>query len=91
MNQIIKNKNLKSYYFFVFLFLSFLAEYKLFTSSFLSYLLAIYYIIFNITKVSFNKKQLFFISFFLYNYNISYSNDLIIFLKKILNFGLVLL
>lgn len=85
MNKVIKNMNWKKYYFLLFIFLSLIAEYKFFTSSFLAYLLAISYIVFNIKKVNLSKVQfLYFISFFFYLFTVVlYSNDTVILLKNI--------
>ncbi len=85
MIKTFKNINLNNFYFLIFIITSFVAEYKFFTSSFLSYLLVIFYIFFNIKKITLNKKQyLFFLGFSFYLFIIIfYSSDLIILFKNV--------
>ena len=51
MSEVFKNLNFKNYYFYFSIFLSLIAEYKSFSSSFFVYLLAIIYIVLNLKKL----------------------------------------
>ena len=94
MSEVFKNINFKNYYFYFFIFLSLIAEYKSFSSSFFVYLLAIIYIVLNLKKINLSKRQyLYFLVFFFYLLIPTvYSNDVIILLKNIkFWFGFILI
>ena len=94
MSEVFKNLNFKNYYFYFFIFLSLIAEYKSFSSSFFVYLLAIIYIVLNLKKINLSKRQyLYFLVFFFYLLIPTvYSNDVIILLKNIkFWFGFILI
>ena len=79
------NFNIRTFFFFLFIFLSFVAEYKILNSSVISYVIAFFFICYDYNKIELNKFQIVVLLFFLIYIILSliYSVDLLITLKNI--------
>jgi len=79
------NFDTRTFFFYLFIFLSFVAEYKILNSSVISYVIAIFLICYDYNKIELNKLQIIVLLFFLIYIILSliYSVDLLITLKNI--------
>jgi hypothetical protein len=79
------NFDIRTFFFYLFIFFSFIAEYKFLNSSVISYVIAIFFIFYDCNKIELNKLQIIFLLFFSFYFILLlyYSVDLVITLKNI--------
>ena len=79
------NLNVRNYFFFLFIFISFLSEYNIFNSSIISYVIAIFFILYDYKKIECNKLEIFVLLIFLFYIILLlfYSVDLLILSRNI--------
>ena len=84
MTYISKNIN-SNFFFYLFLFFSFISEYQFINSSLIPYVIALVFTIYEYKKIKLNKSQIFFLLFFIFYILLSlfYSLDIILTLKSI--------